>query len=258
MTIETAGSAPAQPVVPAAPKKSLLQRITGVFFAPDETFADIARKPDILWPLLILTVVGFVTTILVMPHFDWDAVVAQQAEAVQKQSPNISDADLERMGRITKAMAKVAGYLSPVFIIISYLVVALVLWGAFRLMGGEGDFKQSLSVTLYSYFPRMVLGGIIGTTVIILRGMVDPSQVAAVVMTNPSFLIDHQEQPVLFTLLASFDLFVFWTIFLLTVGFSKLSRLSKAKSAAIIVSLWLVTVLLKVGFAALGAARMKG
>ena len=258
MTIDTAGSAPAQPVAPAAPSKNLMERITGVFFAPDETFADIARKPDILWPLVILTLVGVLTTFLIMPHLDWDAVVAQQAEAIQKGNPNVSDQDLERMGRFTKAMAKVAGYASPLFMIAGYLLIALVLWGAFRLMGGEGDFKQSLSVTLYSHFPRMVLGGIIGTIIVILRGSVDPSQMAAVVMTNPAFLVDLKEQPVLFALLASFDLFVLWTIFLLAVGFSKVSRLSKGKSAAIIVALWLVTVVLKVGFAALGAMRMKG
>ena len=259
MTIDTAGPAPAQPVMPAAaPKKSFIERVTGVFFAPDETFADIARKPDILWPLIVLTVIGFVTTILIVPHLDWDAVVAQQHEMVQKQNPNVSDADLERMGRITKAIAKVSGYLAPVFIIVSYLVIALVLWGAFRLLGGEGTFSQSLSTTLYAYFPRMLLGGVIGTVIIMMRGMVDPSQVAAVVMTNPAFLADPKEQPVLFALLAAFDLFVLWTIFLLAVGFSKVARVSKMKAATVIVALWLVTVLLKVGFAAVGAARMKG
>jgi hypothetical protein len=65
-------------------------------------------------------------------------------------------------------------------------------------------------------------------------------------------------QPILFALLTSLDVFMLWTIILLTIGFSKVSRLSKGKSAAIIVSLWIVTVAIKLGFAALGAARMKG
>lgn len=257
MTIDTAGPTPVPPVVPAAPK-SFIERVTGVFFAPDETFADIARKPDILWPLLVLCVVGVVTTILIMPHLDFDAVVAQQAELMQKQKPNVSDADLERMGSMTKAIARVGGYMAPLFMIIGYLLIALVLWGAFRLMGGEGDFKQALSTTLYSYFPRMLLGGIMGTIILMMRGSVDPSQVAAVVMTNPAFLADYKAQPILFALLASFDIFILWTIFLLAVGFSKVAQMSKMKAAAIIVSLWLVTVVLKVGFAAIGAARMKG
>jgi hypothetical protein len=258
MTIESAGPAPAQPVAPAAPAKNTFQRIMGVFFAPTETFEDIARKPDILWPLLILTLVSFVTTMLIMPHLDMDALVSQQAEMMQKQNPNMSDADVARMGRITKAMAKVSGWLGPVFIIIGYVVIALVLWGAFRLMGGDGDFKQSLSTTLYAYFPRMLLGGIIATVVIMMRGSVDPSQIATVVKTNPAFLVDFKAQPVLFSFLSSFDLFALWTLFLLTIGFSKVARVSKAKAASIVVVLWLATVLVKVGFAALTAARMKG
>ena len=257
MTIESAGPAPLQPVV-ASPPKSPWQRMMGVFFTPDETFADIARKPDILVPLIVLVLIGVVTTVLIMPHLDFDALVAQQAEMVQKQNPNVSDADIERMGRITKAIGRVTGYLGPVFIILGYLLIALVLWGAFRLMGGDGDFKQSLSVTLYSYFPRMVLGGIIATIIIMARGMVDPSTMATVVKSNPAFLVDMKEQPVVYALLASFDVFVLWTLFLLTTGFSKVSKFSKAKSATIVVSLWLLTVLVRLGFAAMGAARMKG
>ncbi len=258
MTIDTADPIAAPPVVPVAPRKTFIERVTGIFFSPDETFADIARKPDILLPLIVLTVIGFVTAVLMVPHFDLDAMVSQQAEMIHKKNPNASDADIERMGRITKAMAKVGGYISPLLVIIGYVLIALVLWGAFRLMGGQGDFKQSFSTTLYAYFPRMVLGGILGTIVIIMRGSVDPQQVAGVMMTNPAFLIDFKEQPVLFALLASFDIFVIWTLFLLAVGFSKVSKFSKGKSAAIVIVLWLVTVAIRVGMAAVGAASMKG
>ena len=57
--------------------------------------------------------------------------------------------------------------------------------------------------------------------------------------------------------LSSVDIFMIWTLILLVIGFSTLSRLSRAKSAAIVISLWLVTVVIKVGLAALGALRMK-
>lgn len=258
MTMESAGLPPAQPVAPAAPTRNTFQRIAGVFFAPDETFADIARRPDILWPLIILTLVGFLTTAVIMPHLDMDAMVAQQAEMMQKKNPNMSDADIERMGRITKTMGRISGWLGPLFIIIGYVVIALVLWGAFRVMGGDGDFLQSLSTTLYAYMPRMLLGGIIATVVILMRGTVNPMEMATVVKTNPAFLVDMKEQPLLFSLLSSFDVFVLWTLFLLSVGFSKVARVSKAKAAMIIVALWLVTVVVKLGFAAIGAAQMKG
>jgi hypothetical protein len=245
-------------VPPAAPGKNTFQRIAGVFFAPEETFADIARRPDILWPLLILTLFGFLTTALTMPHMDMDAMVAQQTEMMQKKNPNLSDADIERTGRMMKAIGRVSGWLVPVFTIVGYVVIALVLWGAFRLMGGEGNFPQALSTTLYASMPRMLLFGIIATIIIMMRGMVNPMEMVTIVKTNPAFLVDMQEQPVVFALLSSLDVFMFWTLFLLTVGFSKVARVSKAKAAAVIVALWLVMVVVKVGFTALGAMQQGG
>lgn len=246
---------PTQPA-PAPATKNAFQRIAGVFFAPVQTFADIARKPDILIPLLVILAIGYVTTFLVMPHLDWDALVSQQAEMMKKQNPNLGDDDVARMGRITKAMGKVMSYVGPPVVIIGYLIVALVVWGACRMMGGQGDFKQAFSATLYAHFPRVVLG-IVAAVVVTARGMVDPSTMATVVKSSPAFLVDMKEQPVLFTLLSSLELFQIWTIVLLIIGFAALSKLSKAKTAAIVISLWIITLVVKVGFAALGAARMK-
>lgn len=252
MTTAIDSTHPAQ----APATKNAFQRIAGVFFAPVETFADIARKPDILVPLLLILVVGYVTSFMVMPRLDWDAMIAQQAEMVKKQNPNVSDADVAQMGKFTIAFAKVMGYVSPILVIIGYTIIALVVWGACRLMGGAGNFKQAWSATLYAHFPRVLLG-IIAAVVIMARGSVDPSAMATVVRSNPAFLVDMKTNPVLFSLLSSIELFQIWTIALLIIGFAALTKLSRAKTAAIVISLWLISVVVKVGFAALGAMRMK-
>lgn len=249
-TIDTTAPAPA----PAT--KNSFQRIAGVFFAPVETFADIARRPDILVPLLLALAIGYVSTFLVMPHLDLDAMVSQQAEMMKKQNPNLGEDDIARMGRITKSFTKVAGYVGPLLLILGYLVIALVVWGACRLMGGQGDFKQALSATLYAHFPRLLLS-IIAAVVVMARGMVDPMQMATVVKSSPAFLVDMKAQPVLYTVLGSLEIFQIWTLVLLIIGFAALTKLSKAKTAAIVISLWVVMLVVKIGFAALGAARMK-
>lgn len=246
-TIDTTHPAPA----PAT--KNSFARIAGVFFAPAETFADIARKPDILIPLLFLLVIGYATTMLTMRHVDFDAAFAQQAEQMKKQNPNLSDADIERFGRISKSMTKVTFYVLPVLMLAAYAVMALVLFGAFRLMGGEGTYKQSFSAFLYSWMP-MVLLSIVTTIVLAARGgLVDPQAMATVVKSNPAFLVDLKEQPVLFGLLSSLDIFTVWTLVLLVFGFSATSKLSRAKSAAIVIALWVIMLVVKVGFTALGA-----
>lgn len=247
---------PSAPVV-EAPAKNSFQRIVGALFAPAETFRDIARKPDILVPLILIVLIGYASTFIVLPKMDWDAIVAQQAEAMQKQNPNLSDSDVERMGKITRSAGTVMAYVMPLVMIVWYVIVAGVLLLIFRLFGGEGTFKQAFSTTLYAWMP-MVLAAIIGTVVIAARGdLVDPTTMATLVKSNPAFLVDPKEQAALFAMLSSFDIFTFWTLALLIIGFATMSRTSKGKAAGIVLPLWIVLVVIKVGFAALGAARAK-
>ena len=64
---------------PVAAAKNPFQRIAGVLFAPAETFQDIARKPDILVPLLLILIIGYVGTFLVVPKMDFSALHEQQS-----------------------------------------------------------------------------------------------------------------------------------------------------------------------------------
>jgi len=243
--------------LPAAPTKNTLQRIAGVLFAPAETFEDISRKPNILGPLLIIVLIGYVSTFFIVQRMDWNAVMEAQMDAMKKQNPNMSQEDFARVAKVSSAMGKVIGWVSPLMGVVWYMILAGVLLLVFRMTGGEGNFQQALSTTLYAWIP-LVINGIILTIVIVARGSVDPTQMATVLKSNPAFLVDMKEQAVLFSLLSSIDIFTIWTVVLLIIGFAILSKSSKAKSAAIVISLWVVFILIKVGFAALGAARMKG
>jgi hypothetical protein len=243
--------------IDTAPRKNFFERIAGALFAPADTFEDIARKPDIIAPLLFLLVIGYVATFVIMPIMDWDAVVTQQADQMRERNPNLSDSDVDRMSRMTRSMGQVMGYVGPLLGAIWWLIIAGVLLLAFRLFGGEGNFKQAFSATLYAWLPLTILS-IVTTIVARARGAFDPTQAATLVKSNPAFVVDMKEQPVLFSLLSSIDLFTIWTVILLIFGFAALSRTSKGKSAAIVISLWLVAIVVKVGFAALGAGMAKG
>jgi hypothetical protein len=254
MTSNDVSTVPPQPVDPAPPSKGLFQRVSGALFSPGETFADIARRPDILGPLLLILVIGYISTALVAPRLDMNAIFEAQSEAMRKQSPNMSDEDVARAEKFVGGFTKVMTWIGPLIMLIWYVIVAGVLLMAVRLMGGEGGFKQAFSATLYAWMP-LVLFSIISTIVILARGTFDPTTAATLVKSNPAFLVDMKEQPVLFSFLSSFDVFTIWTIALLVFGFSALSKLSRTKTAVIVVSLWVIMILIKVGFAAMGAAK---
>jgi hypothetical protein len=252
----------AQQSPPGAPptdikSKNVFERIAGVLFAPAETFQDIARKPDVLAPLMIILIVGYLTTALVMPKMDMSSITAQQIEQMRKQNPNMGEEQIAQMERFTAASGKVMGWIGPLLGVAWYAILAGILLLAFRLFGGEGTYKRAFSATLYAWIP-LVLFGILLTIIVIARGTFDPSTAATLVKSNPAFLVDMKEQPILFSLLTNFDIFTIWTIFLLIVGFSALSKTSRAKAATIVLSLWAAMIVVKLGFAALAASRMKG
>jgi hypothetical protein len=256
MTTDIQQSPPGAPL-PDTKKKNVFERIAGVLFAPAETFQDIARRPDILGPLLLILVVGYICTAFVMPKLDMAAINAQQAEQMRKRNPNMGEEQLAQMERITAASTKIFGWLGPVLGVAWYAILAGILLLAFRLFGGEGTYKQAFSTTLYAWIP-LVLFSVIVSIVVTARGTFDPMMAATLVKSNPAFLVDMKEQPLLFSLLSNFDVFTIWTIFLLIVGFSTLSKTSRAKAATIVLSLWAAMIVVKLGLAALAASRMKG
>lgn len=254
-TTEIDESQAAPPV--AAPKKNVFQRIAGVLFAPAESFEEIVRRPDILAPLLLFIAIGYAGTVITAPRLDYESLLQQQEQAIRKQNPNMDEATRAQIEKITRATTKAGLWVGPILMTIWYFVVAGILFLAFRLMGGEGTFSQAVSATLYAWVP-LILYGIVLAIVVLAQGSFDPLTAATAVKSNPAFLVEMKEQPVLFSFLASIDLFTIWTIVLLIFGFSALSKFSRAKSAAIVITLWAVQICVRLGFAALGAARMKG
>lgn len=254
MTTDFQPSPPGNPPTPE--KKNVFARIAGVLFSPGETFAEIARRPDVIAPLLVLVICGYIATAVMLPRIDYAAVSAAQAEQMHKQNPNMSEEQLAQAQRIGGAVTKVIFWIIPLLLVGWYALVALVLHFVFRLFGGEGTYKQAFSVTLYAWMPLLLLS-IITIVVVLAQGTFDLMSPETIVKSNLAFLVDMKEQPVLFKLLAAFDVFTIWTIALLSIGFAAVAKVSKAKAAAIVVSLWAALILVKVGFAALGAARMK-
>jgi len=229
---------PASAPAPPAPKPSSFQRIVGVFFSPNETFASIARQPDWVVPLAIILFLSVISGIVFAQRVDFGAGIRDAME----QRGNVPPDQVDRAVRIGTAAAKVFAYCAPVVSLIILLIIAGILLLAFRVMGGEGNFTQALSVTCYSWMPGVIKSVLI--TIIIAVRNVPATELPTVLRSNLAFLVPLKENPLLFSLLSKLDVFTIWLVILLVIGFAFVSGFSKAKSAAIIISLWLVATLL--------------
>ncbi len=223
------------------PKPNSFQRIIGVLFSPNATFASIARRPDWLLPLALLLIVSLSAGIIIAPRVDFASATREAME----QNKNVSQEQIDRAVKMTSSISKVFTYLSPVLSLIALLVIAGIILLAFRIFGGEGDFNQAFSVTCYASVPT-IIKSIVTLIIIMARGSVIPAQeLATLVRSNLGFLADYKANPMAFALLSSLDLFSVWFLALMIIGFAYVSRVSKVKSATIIISLWFVVLLVK-------------
>ena len=129
------------------------------------------------------------------------------------------------------------------------LIVAAVLWGACNAFGWEVKFRQSLGVTAHAFFPG-VLYGLALLAALWNRTTVDPQKIGDALPTNLGYFAPGTDS-VTHGLLASVDLFSFWTMALLVLGLSAAAKSSRGRMAVLVVSLWALYVLGKAGASAL-------
>jgi hypothetical protein len=241
----------ATPAPAAEPKPNSFQRIIGVLFSPDATFASIARRPDWVVPLVLLLLVALAAGIIMAPHVDFGAAAREAME----QNKNASPEQIDKAVRISASIGKVVMYIAPVMSLIGLLVIAGVVLLAFRIFGGEGDFKQAFSVTCYASMPT-IIKSVVTLIIIVAKGGIIPAQaLQTIVRSNLGFLVDYKTNPMAFALLSSFDIFSVWFLALLIIGFSYVARVSKVKAAVTIISLWILVLLLKLIGPALQSLR---
>src|SRR6202008_1909134 len=102
--------------------------------------------------LVLLLITSLAAGIIIAPRVDFASATREAME----QNKNMSQDQVDKAVKITTTMGKIFSYLAPVLSLIGLLVIAGVLLLAFRLFGGEGDFKQAFSVTCYASVPSII------------------------------------------------------------------------------------------------------
>ncbi|HEY7574611.1 MAG TPA: Yip1 family protein [Thermoanaerobaculia bacterium] len=228
------------------PGDSALGRIPGVFFSPVRTFEAIARRPTWIAPVVLWLLASLAITSIVVPRLDLEKMTRERFE---KSGQTIPPERLEEMVAQQKKFAPIFGYLwAAVSAVGIPLLVAVIVWGAFRAFGWDSTYKQTLGVTAHAFLPG-VLGALLLMPLVARVERVDPSAIGDILRSNLGFLVERDSKA-LHALLGSIDIFTFWTIALMTVGMASAAKIRRGPAAAVIVTLWLLYVLGKAGLAA--------
>lgn len=238
------------PVPDAQATLSPFARVAGVFFSPGKTFEDIVRKPSWLLPVVLSTILGLLVGFAINQRINWREYVGQQIE----KSPRAAQLSSEQKQQQSEAGAKFApisvyvfGTLGPVLVA---LIVGLVMWGAYSLLGGiSTNFGTAFGITAHAF-----LTGLVSSPLFILILYLKPFGTADLdnpVAANIAAFLPEESAKWLFALCKSIDVFVFWTLILLAIGFAAVNpkKLKGAKSFTIAFSVWAAFVICRVGWA---------
>jgi hypothetical protein len=240
------------PADDAGAPSGALSRIIGVLFAPDATFASIARRPTIAGAMTILVVISLICSALTTPRIDFTAQSRQEMAKRTDLSAEQKEAGL----RWGAAFYKAIGYAGPVFLIAWWAIVAAILLLLFRLFGADGSYQQAFAIRVYSSVPTLI-GKIVLTIVVLARGHVTNMDLATLVRSNLGFLVDPVKQRVAFIALASLDVFTIWSLILATIGFSYMANRSKGVAGAVVFGLKIVGMTIFIGIVAVGMQFQK-
>lgn len=236
------------------PQMNAVQRFFGVFFSPVATFQDIGRKPSFVLPLVVWIILALAATAVIMPKVDFEASLQQRLEKYEGQ---LSDADMERAIGIQEKAVSIMSYVGSVLgpIIIS-LVIAGIFFAAVRIWKAGSTFSRVFSVTVHAFIVQFIKT-IIAIPLALRSEFLLLDDLQNLVQSNFGVLLDRETaNTALYTLATRIDFFAIWTLILIIIGLSAVSKLNIKQSATISIILWLIYVAITVSIAAISAAMM--
>jgi hypothetical protein len=228
-------------------------RIIGALVAPVKTFESLAQKPSWVLALVVTLLCAIGVSAVVVNHTDFAGSIRQQMEKQATRSgQSLSAEEMDSrvaMGQKFATVAALAG--PPIWIPLSFLLMAVVFWLGLRMLGGEFRYSLSFAVCLHALLPSLLLG-LLTIPVALGRSTITVDELRrGIVTSSAAAFAPDGASPMVVALLSSLDLFSFWSLALLVIGYRAASKARAGAVAGVVIGIWILYVLGKVGFAAL-------
>ena len=230
-------------------------RLSGVFHAPAETFPDVAERGHWWIPALIMVVIGMIFAALFVQRVGYDRMIRKSFESSTQLQELPADKKAEAMAMQRKMMPPIMFGGPVAFTLIGIVIVAGVLLFVMNgLMDAGLRYKHALNICSYAMLPASVVSSVLMCVVMYLKSPDEFDIERALAFNAGAFLNPDSTSKYLVSLATSFDLFTFWMIALMAIGFSVTvgpKKLPFSKALIGVLVPWGFWVLAKIGFAAL-------
>lgn len=240
---DAAGPAPA-----AEPPISPVSAVAGTFSSPSETFRRLVARPTWWLPFVVSLVLGTLTYAVASPKIDLEGTIR---ESIEKSGRSVPAGAVERQ---VAFMEKWSAVVTAGVVVVgagAFFFIALILWGAAKMMGADARYSQLLAIWAHAGLPSSI-GALVAIPLFLRLPNGSLTQTAAqnVVASNVGAFLDDSTPAALRTLGSSIDIFSFAVLFLLVIGFRRLPGLSRGAATAIPIVLWALFVAGKVAWRA--------
>lgn len=219
-------------------------RISGVFFDPKTAFADIAKRPTWIVPVVLVVIFGLLVSVTIGQRVGWDRVVRQSMET-SSRTQQMTPEQREQAVAVGTKFASIMAYTGVILVPLVFAIMAGVLLGvASGIFSAGVRFNQVFAVVCYSSLTG-IISAILTIVVLFLKNPDEVNVQNALAFNPAAFMDPTTSSKFLYSLCTSLDLFSFWTILLIAAGLRAASgkKLTFASAVFAVVLPWAVYVL---------------
>lgn len=226
------------------PKLSVGQQIVKVFTDPITFFQHLRDNPTWLLPLILIILMSIAFASITKDQMlEYRKQMILDSEKIPEEFKDQSIDQIENMTPTAYYVQTVLG--STIGIVIIYAIGAglfLVVGNFF--LGGKATFKQMFALFTWANMVSIV-EMLVKMLLILQKNSVEVYTSLALLM-GPA-----KSKTFLFQLLNAVDIFAIWKVILWAIGFGIIYRFSAKKSYVTVISLYIVYVLVSIGFSQL-------
>jgi hypothetical protein len=225
-------SSPPAPAAAATPRPlGFVSRAIGVFISPAATFEDIARKPTVIAPLVVVLGVVGLCAYFIAPIQGPEIAEMMANSPLMQHVPEAQRAEIVAKIEHPTTFDRIKGSVQAAVVIGAAIAFfSLLLWGSGHLCGGEPTYKGVVSVLAFASLISHATGFLVKLPLMIAK-----NTVFGVTMSPAIFIPDADWRSTSYLFLAMFfDLFAVWGALVGGIGFSKVARLSTPLGVAVV------------------------
>jgi len=251
-------------VAVTAPRRNFFAIFLGMIVSPRKTFAAVGEGNGRSW--IIMALLGMV--LVTLPIIASGPIQRQQIrDTLAEQDfnfPQGTDAP-ENFDPAAFAASPITTTIVPAVFVAIGLVFGWGIWtGAFHLIssmsGGRNNFLQMLKIVIWGWVPYGIRNLVQTIYIFTTNTLIENPGLSGFVNTGPPPENPFAATPpspgivALQTFLKQIDIYLFWNFALITIGIMVIAKLPRRKAIGIILIVWAVFTLIRVG----GAAAMGG